>query len=372
MAGNVPLPLTTANALRILELAGRDDVPVFPGASQPLLRALKTAEFVCGADGLEGAGLPPPRIAAAGPACGGVPDRHLEGRAERSVTLCPLGPLTNIALAFAQAPELAAKVERIVLMGGARDLGNMTPAAEFNFFVDPHAAAIVLRLPVPIVLFGLHATHQAIATPERVGRIAALGTPVAHAVRGMLSRAAAGQPRRFGVPGHPLHDPCVIAYLLWPDLFRAAIAMSRSRPRARRRSAAARSTGGDREEKPNAHVIGHVDAAGFFERLTTRWQSFDEDRMTHLVDELSESRTDIAAMRDAALRARDTHARAELMRHMLMTAKGKNRHGRRGALHRGPLAGGVGPGPRLLAARGANGGLRRRLSRVCDARRRRA
>src|SRR5580765_2911978 len=194
VAGNVPLPLTTTNALRILELAQRDDVPVFPGASQPLLRALRTAEYVCGADGLEGAGLPMPRRAAQ--------DRHavaflidtLRAADKRTVTLCPIGPLTNIALVFAQEPELASKVERIVLMGGARDLGNITPAAEFNFFVDPHAAAIVLRLPVPIVMFGLHATHQVIGTPARIDRIAALGTPVARAVQGML-----GRPRRGGI-----------------------------------------------------------------------------------------------------------------------------------------------------------------------------
>ena len=105
-------------------------------------------------------------------------------------------------------------------MGGARDLGNVTPAAEFNFFVDPHAAAMVLRLDVPIVMFGLHATHQAIATSERVGRIAALGTPVARAdSRDAEAATRPGGADRYGVPGHPLHDVCVIAYLLWPDLF---------------------------------------------------------------------------------------------------------------------------------------------------------
>ena len=269
VAGNVPLPLTTANALRILELAQRDDVPVFPGASQPLLRALRTAEFVCGADGLEGAALPPPRLAAR--------DRHavtflidtLRAADERTVTLCPIGPLTNIALTFAQEPELASKVERIVLMGGARDLGNITPAAEFNFFVDPHAAAMVLRLEVPIVMFGLHATHQAIATSERVGRIAALGTPVAHAVRGLLSRERPGSSDRYGVPGHPLHDVCVIAYLLWPDLFTGRDCQVTVETASE--ATMGRSTidwWGSQREKPNAHVIGHIDAAGFYERLT--------------------------------------------------------------------------------------------------------
>jgi purine nucleosidase len=269
VAGNVPIDLTTTNALRLLELAQRTDVPVFRGASQPLLRPLRTAEFICGPDGLEGAGLPLPRIAAQ--------DRHavafliatLEAADERSITLCPLGPLTNLALAFAQAPQLAAKVERIVLMGGARDLGNVTPAAEFNFYVDPHAAAMILRLGVPIVMFGLHATHQVIATPERVAHIAALGTPVARAVVGMLDRPRPGGIEKFGVPGHPLHDPCVIAYLLWPELFTGRdchVAIETGSE-----STIGRSTidwWGPQKAPPNAHVIGHVDAHGFYARLT--------------------------------------------------------------------------------------------------------
>lgn len=269
VAGNVPLALTTSNALRTVELARRDDVPVFAGASQPLLRELTTAEFMCGEDGLEGAGLPPPRSQARRQHAVAFLIETLAAAHERSITLCPLGPLTNIALAFAQQPALAVKVERIVLMGGARDLGNVTPAAEFNFYVDPHAAAMVLKLPVPIVIFGLHATHQAIGTPERVGRIAALGTPVAHAVRGMLGRPRPGGVDRFGVPGHPLHDPLVIAYLLWPDLFTGRDCHVEVETAGE--ATVGRSTidwWASRRKKPNAHVIGHVDAAGFYERLT--------------------------------------------------------------------------------------------------------
>ena len=269
VAGNAPLPLTTANALRILELARRDGVPVYPGASQPLLRELRTAQFVCGADGLDGAALPPPR--------GAAQDRHavtflldtLKSAAERSVTLCPLGPLTNVALAFAQEPALASKVERIVLMGGARGRGNMTPAAEFNFFVDPHAAAIVFRLDVPIVMFDLHVTHQAMATPERVERIAALGTPVARAVCGMLNRPRQGGIERFGVPGHPLHDPCVIAYLLWPELFdgrdcRVAIEIADEATIGR--SVIDWSPAPEGNSK--VRLIDRIEADAFFERLT--------------------------------------------------------------------------------------------------------
>jgi len=270
VAGNVPLPLTTTNALRILEVAHRGDVPVFPGASQPLLRELRTAEFVCGADGLEGAGLPLPRLAPQARHAVTFIIDTLKAAADRSLTLCPLGPLTNIALAFAQEPALASKVERIVLMGGARDLGNVTPAAEFNFFVDPHAAAMVLRLPVPIVLFGLHATHQAMATPERVGKIAALGTPAARVIHGMMGRPRPGSLDRFGVPGHPLHDPCVIAYLLWPGLFQGRdchVSVETASEETMGRTTI--DWWGSRKLKPNAHVIGHVDASGFFERLTS-------------------------------------------------------------------------------------------------------
>jgi purine nucleosidase len=266
VAGNVPLPLTTANALRIVELARRGDVPVYAGASQPLLRALRTAEFICGPDGLAGAALPPPKGEAAGRHAVTFLVDTLKAAPERSVTLCPL---TNIALAFAQEPGLAAKVERIVLMGGARDFGNVTPAAEFNFYVDPHAAAIVLRLDVPIVVFGLHATHQAMATPARVERIAALGTPAARAVHGMLGRPRPGSVERYGVAGHPLHDPCVIAYLLWPELFAGRDChVSVETASEITMGCSSIDWWGSQQREPNAHVIGDVDADGFFERLT--------------------------------------------------------------------------------------------------------
>ncbi|MCC6469333.1 MAG: nucleoside hydrolase [Alphaproteobacteria bacterium] len=268
VAGNVPVELTTANALRLVELAGRADLPVFRGASRPLLRKLKTAEFICGPDGLQGAGLPPPR--------GAPRDAHavaflldtLRNAAGKPVTLCPLGPLTNIALALAQEPALAARIERIVLMGGARDLGNVTPAAEFNFFVDPHAAQIVLQSGVPIVMFGLNATHQAMATPERVGRIAAHGTAVARAVTGMLERPRPGGKAKFGVEGHPLHDPCVIAYLLWPELFTGRdchVAVETAGEASIGRSLI--DWWGSQRQPANAHVIDRIDDAEMFRRL---------------------------------------------------------------------------------------------------------
>jgi purine nucleosidase len=268
VAGNVPVELTTVNALRLVELAGRADLPVFRGARKPLLRPLRTAEFICGSDGLEGAGLPPPG--------GKARDAHavaflldtLRAAPAKSVTLCPLGPLTNIALVFAQEPELAAKVERIVLMGGARDLGNVTPAAEFNFFVDPHAAQIVLDAGAPVVMLGLDATHQAMATPERVGRIAAHDTATARAVTGMLERPRPGGKAKFGVEGHPLHDPCVIAYLLWPDLFEGRdchVAVETAGETTIGRSVI--DWWGTQKRPANAHVVDRVNAEEMFVRL---------------------------------------------------------------------------------------------------------
>jgi purine nucleosidase len=268
--GNVALDKTTRNALKIVEVSGRTDVPVYAGASRPILRETwGNAEKVCGADGLAGADLPAPRIAARPHHAVDFIVDLLDAAPERSVTLCPLGPLTNIALVFARAPHLASKVDRIVLMGGARDLGNITPAAEFNFYVDPHAAALVFRQGVPIVMFGLHVTHQAMATPERVAAIAALGTPVARVVNGMLGRPRPGSAERYGVAGHPLHDPCVIAYLLWPELFAGRdchVSIECAGEELMGRSTI--DWWNALKRPPNAHVIDRLDADRFFQRLT--------------------------------------------------------------------------------------------------------
>jgi purine nucleosidase len=270
VAGNVPLALATTNALRIVELACRADVAVHAGASAPLMRALRTAVDVHGADGLAGAGLPAPSLQAAAPGAVQWLVDTLTAAAPQSIVLCALGPLTNLALAFAQAPELVSRVARIVLMGGARDLGNVTPAAEFNFHVDPEAAAMVFRLGIPIVMHGLHATHQVIATPQRVARIAALGTPAARAIAGMLGRPPrAGTVERLGMSGHALHDPCVIAWLLWPELFSGRDCHVEIETCGA--STLGRSTidWWDSLGRPaNAHVIDRIDAGGLFERLT--------------------------------------------------------------------------------------------------------
>jgi len=267
VAGNVPVERTTANALRIRDLAGAT-VPVHRGAEAPLVVALETAEFVCGPDGLAGADLPPPASEAApGHAVQAIID-ICRAAPDEGVTLCPLGPLTNLALAFRLAPDILPKVKRIVLMGGAIGLGNITPAAEFNIHVDPHAAAVVFGAGRPIVMFGLGVTLQAIASHEQVGRIGALGTATGRAVHGMLTRP---RPGGLGTAGHPMHDPCVIAWLLWPELFSGRdcfVEVETGAGPLRGRTTI--DWNGRLKRPPNAHVVATVAAHDLFERLVAR------------------------------------------------------------------------------------------------------
>jgi purine nucleosidase len=219
VAGNVPLKLTQLNARKTRELSGRRDVPVLAGADRPLKRTLVTAEEVFGPSGLEGAHLPEPELP--------LDPRHaadfiaatVMALPAGTVTLLPVAPLTNIALAMQKEPRLARHLKEIVLMGGAIGLGNTTPAAEFNIHVDPHAAEIVFASGARLTMLGLDVTHQAITTPERVAAIAALGTNVALVVAAWLSFYDRHDAERYGTRGGPLHDPCAVGYLLWPELF---------------------------------------------------------------------------------------------------------------------------------------------------------
>jgi purine nucleosidase len=267
VAGNVPVAQTIANALRIRELAGAR-TPIHRGAESPLLFPLETAEFVCGPDGLAGADLPPPQ---GEPAPGHAVEAIIalcRAGPDDGVTLCPLGPLTNLALAFRLAPDILPKVKRIVSMGGALGLGNMTPAAEFNIYVDPHAAAIVYGCGRPIVMMGLGVTHQAIASHEQVAGLGTLGTATGKAIHGMLIRP---RPGGLGTAGHPMHDPCVIAFLLWPELFEGRdcfVEVETSDGSQRGRTTI--DWNGRLKRPANAHVVAGVQAHELFERMTSR------------------------------------------------------------------------------------------------------
>ncbi len=220
VAGNLPLAQTARNARQICELAGRADVPVYAGCARPMLRPPAAAGHIHAAGGLGGLALPEPAM----------PLQQQHGvdflietllRAEAAtVTLCALGPLTDIGMALVKAPEIAGRVQELVVMGGAGfELGNVTPAAEFNIHVDPHAARLVAESGIPITMIPLDVTHQVLSTPPRIAVLGALDNRCGPAVASLLAAFEETRTGKFGPRGMALHDPCVIAYLLCPDLF---------------------------------------------------------------------------------------------------------------------------------------------------------
>ena len=220
VAGNVPLELTERNALMICEAAGFPNVPVFRGNAEPLKRKLITAEHVHGKTGLDGMKLFEPTIQLQSTSAVDFIINTIREHNSNTITLCPLGPLTNIAEALTKAPDIAARIQQIVLMGGAYfEVGNVTPTAEFNIFVDPEAAHIVFRSGVPITLLPLDVTHKVLLTDERILRIASIGNQMGREVANMASFFERFDKEKYGSNGAPLHDPTVIAYLLHPEIF---------------------------------------------------------------------------------------------------------------------------------------------------------
>lgn len=272
VAGNVPLALTAKNARIVCELAGRPDVPVFAGCDRPLGRKLVTAEHVHGKTGLNGPVLPDPVMP--------LQDQHavdfiidtLRRHDSGTITVCPLGPLTNIASAFEKAPDIIDRVARIVLMGGAYfQVGNITPTAEFNIYVDPQAADIVFRSGVEIIVMPLDVTHKALVTRPRNDAFRALGTPVGIAVAQMTDFFERFDKEKYGSAGAPLHDPCVTAYLIQPDLFGGRhINVEIETQSDLTLGMTVADWWGVTDRPPNATFIGTVDADGFFALLTER------------------------------------------------------------------------------------------------------
>ncbi len=220
VAGNVPLALTARNARIVCELAGRRDIPVFAGCDRPLVRPLVTAEHVHGKTGLDGPVLPEPTMPLAPGHGVDFIVETLRREPPGTVTLVPIGPLTNIAAAFRKAPDIVPRVQEIVLMGGAYfEVGNITPAAEFNIFVDPEAADIVFRSGVPLTVMPLDVTHKALTTPARIAAFRDLGSEVGRAVAAWTDFFERFDKAKYGGAGAPLHDPCTIAWLIRPGLF---------------------------------------------------------------------------------------------------------------------------------------------------------
>ena len=265
VAGNLPLAATARNARSIVELAGRPGVPVYAGCPRPMGPDRADAKHAHGVAGLGDLALPEP--------AGMVRPEHgvaylietLRRAAPGSVTICALGPLTNIATALVMAPDIADGVAELVVMGGGTH-GNATPAAEFNIHVDPQAAALVFDSGLPITMVPLDATERVLATPERAERLRRLGTSCGDAVATLIGpRGALGQPPMA------MHDPCVIAYLLAPELCRcreAHVSVETGSALTMGMTVVERRNRGDRA--PNARFIEAIDADGFFRLLAER------------------------------------------------------------------------------------------------------
>ena len=272
VAGNVPVELTTINALKTLELVGRDDVPVYAGAPGPLTGVLRSAQYVHGTSGLDGYELPEPLTRAA---AGFAPDRIVElvmARPAQSVTLCCIAPMTNIALALEKVPELGNRLREIVIMGGARhEGGNITPSAEFNVYVDPEAAHRVFSCGAPLTLVPLDCTHQVLTSASRLARLRAIGTPLANALYHLLVANKRFHERRCGTDGAPLHDATVIAFLIAPELFSGRrVHVGIERQGAMTRGMTVIDWWNVTGQAPNACVLTEIDADAFFHLVIER------------------------------------------------------------------------------------------------------
>lgn len=260
--GNVPLERTERNARRILALAGRTDVPVHLGCPRPILRSPIHAAHVHGESGLGTLDLPDPVVPAQPEPGVEALIRRLRAAEPGSLTLCLLGPATNLAVALVQAPDLAGRLAEVVFMAGSqRAGGNVTPAAEFNAYADPEAAGIVLESGANVTLVPLDLTHQLLLTPPRLDRLRRVGTAAAAAVVRLFDADTDAY----------MHDPCVIAHLIHPTLFhghRRPVQVETASETTR--GATIVDTRPSTTTPPNALWLTEADVDGFFDLLTDR------------------------------------------------------------------------------------------------------
>ncbi len=271
VAGNVPLELTALNARIICEVAGCSDVPVFAGCDRPMRRSLVTAEHVHGKTGIDGANLPEPTMALQPQHAVDWMTETLLVAGEREMTICPVGPLTNVATVLEATPEAARAIREIVCMGGGFFVGgNTSPTAEFNVFVDPDAAQIVLHCGAPVTMLPLDVTHKALMTRTWIDKVRALGSRTGAAAAGMLEFYERFDIDKYGTSGGPLHDPNVIAYLLRPDLYQGRhcnVEVETDSPLTLGMTVV--DWWGVTDRPPNCRFITEVDSEGFYELLLT-------------------------------------------------------------------------------------------------------
>jgi inosine-uridine nucleoside N-ribohydrolase len=263
VAGNQTLEKTTANAIRVLDFVGRDDIPVAAGADRPLVRDPFVAAYVHGETGLDGPELPPPQREPLAQHAVDFLAEHVTG-----ATLVAVGPLTNVALLLARHPE--ARPDRIVLMGGSIGLGNVTPAAEFNIWADPEAAARVFAGGLELTMIGLDVTHQALLLDADAERLRASGR-TGRMVAELYDFFARFHAETYGFEGAPIHDAVAVAHLLRPELVetkRCHVAIECGSDLTRGRTVV--DLWGRTGEEPNAHVGVGIDGRAFIELLLER------------------------------------------------------------------------------------------------------
>lgn len=266
VAGNVALDLTSKNIRKICELCGRTDIPIYEGADRPLVKAPVTAEHVHGQTGLDGPDLPEPVMKVEQKSAIDFIIDTIRKEPDGTVTICTLGAMTNLALALQKAPDVATRIQEVVMMGGGfSEGGNITPAAEFNVFVDPHAADIVLRSGAKLVMIPLDVTHQLLAKRSHFERLNKVGTAPALAMVEMLQFSERFDIAKFGSDGAPLHDPSVIAYLLKPSLFSGRLCNVTVETQSELTIGMTVVDWWHVTDRPkNVHFIRSVDAEGFF------------------------------------------------------------------------------------------------------------
>jgi purine nucleosidase len=268
-AGNTPLAVTSHNARQLLELAGRPDIAVFSGCPRPMVRELTTAEYVHGDGGLDGSDLPPPTIPLQAEHAVPWLIRTVMEAPEGEITVCVLGPMTNLATAMVMEPRIAGRLREVVLMGGGFfEGGNITPAAEFNIFVDPHAAHVVFTSGVKLTMVPIDCTYKARMTPQWLERLRGLGTRTASQAYGMAHFYQKYGNTKFGTDDYPLHDPCVIGYLLAPHLFGGRdcyVTIETASPQTLGMTVV--DWWGVTKRKPNCTVLRDLDNPAFYERM---------------------------------------------------------------------------------------------------------
>ncbi len=272
VAGNVRIDKTSRNARLAREWAGREDVPVYAGAGKPLVRTPIYAENIHGKEGLPGVQVHEPKKALAeGNAVQYLIDT-LSKAAPHSITIAMLGPQTNLALALIQAPEITQGIKEVVVMGGAHfNGGNITPVAEFNLYADPDAAKVVLASGVKLTYVPLDVTHKILTSDQRIKQIEGLNNEAGKVVSGILNEYVKADMVHYGLPGGPVHDASVIAWLLKPELFSGklinVVIDNRDGPGFGQTVADWYDT---LEQPKNVFWIENGDAQGFFDLLTQR------------------------------------------------------------------------------------------------------